>query len=348
MLRRAVCGSGGSACACLAPSAFAATFTVTTTADSGAGSLRQAIPTPTPTCRGRRHDPVRPASLLRDHPDANLPAITDGVDSRRDARRGRQRRPAPADRRRHRSVRPASGSSSRFPSAAQAEVRGLTITSFGQYGLDLGTDAVSAAGNFIGTDSSGIDAASATAIGVVMSGASALGGNHRRRRNVISGNQVGIYVDGSGAVDPGQLHRHRSDRHVRDPEPQGVFLNSGTSTTIGGTSPVRATSSRGTLVGRFGIDPRDRHHDLREPDRHARPTEPRRSATPGPDQRQPDRDRQQHDRRHGGGEAKHDRVQPDRASSCKGTAAWRLRSGQHDLLERRERRLGIDLAPRAA
>ena len=39
-------------------------------------------------------------------------------------------------------------------SAAQAQIRGLTITSF-QTGLDLGTDSVIAAGNYIGTDSSG-------------------------------------------------------------------------------------------------------------------------------------------------------------------------------------------------
>ena len=77
-----------------------------------------------------------------------------------------------------------------------------TVTNFGQYGLDLGTDAVLAAGNFVGTDSSG-SPGMGNAIGILMSGASGAGGNDPAERNIVSGNQVGIYVNGSGATIQG-------------------------------------------------------------------------------------------------------------------------------------------------
>ena len=125
-----------------------------------------------------------------------------------------------------------------IPSADQAQIRGLTITNF-QTGLDLGTDSVIAAGNYIGTDSAGT-AGLGNGIGVTVSGPALIGGNTAADRNVISGNGAGISVGGSGVVIQG---------NYIGPDPTGesaiggigsgtgITVDGGSGVTIGGTLP---------------------------------------------------------------------------------------------------------------
>ncbi len=164
MLRRGCAGLVALLALALAPSALADTFTVSTNADSGPGSLRQAILDNNLTGPGIVNT-IQFALTFSNSvitPQTSLPAITGQVIV--DGSAGGQQPQIDG------STVGGIGLQFSIPSAAQAQVRGLTITKF-QTGLDLGTDSVIAAGNYIGTDSAGT-AGLGNGIGIAVSGAS--------------------------------------------------------------------------------------------------------------------------------------------------------------------------------
>ena len=176
----------------LAPSALAATFTVTTNGTSGPGSLRQAILDSNLTGPGTVNT-IQFALTFSNSVitlQTSLPPITGQVIV--DGAAGGQQPRIDG------STVGGVGLQFAIPSAAQSQVRGLTITKF-QTGLDLGTDSVIAAGNYIGTDSAGTPGLG-NRIGVNVSGASLIGGNTAAERNVISDNGTGIAVTGGSGV----------------------------------------------------------------------------------------------------------------------------------------------------
>ena len=232
MLRRGCAGLVALLALALAPSALAATFTVTTNGTSGPGSLRQAILDSNLTGPGTVNT-IQFALTFSNSVitlQTSLPPITGQVIV--DGAAGGQQPRIDG------STVGGVGLQFAIPSAAQSQVRGLTITKF-QTGLDLGTDSVIAAGNYIGTDSAGT-AGLGNGIGVNVSGASLIGGNTAADRNVISGNGTGISVGGSGVVIEG---------NYIGPAPTGesaiggtgsgtgITVNGGSGVTIGGTLP---------------------------------------------------------------------------------------------------------------
>ena len=88
-----------------------------------------------------------------------------------------------------------------------------------------------------------------------MSGASALGGNQPAQRNVVSGNRVGVYVGGSGAVIQGNYIGTDPTGKLAIPNAQGVFLNSAASTTIGGALPGQGNLISGNSSWGIRLDP---------------------------------------------------------------------------------------------
>ncbi len=234
MLRRVCAGSVVLLALALAPSAFANTFTVTTPADSGPGSLRQAILDSNANLAivdTIRFDLAPSSSVIL--PASDLPPITDGVviDGTLSGAINGVQQPRLVG-----SPTLSTGIQFNIPSAAQAQIRGITITNF-QTGLDLGTDSVFAAGNFIGTDSSGTDSLG-NSVGVKVAGASLIGGNTVADRNVISNNQTGISITGSGTVVSGNYIGPKPDGETAfGGSGTGITVNGGSNLTIGGTLP---------------------------------------------------------------------------------------------------------------
>src|SRR5438876_849728 len=152
-LRRFLCGAAVLLLAlAFAPAAFANTYVVTSSADSGSGTLRDAITLANESV-GLDDTitfdlPFADSTIV---PFSNLPTITDGlfVDGSTPGATNGQQHVRLAG-----TALDSTGVGLRFATSptAQDEVRGLTITQFQQTGLDLGVNAVTVSGDYIGTD----------------------------------------------------------------------------------------------------------------------------------------------------------------------------------------------------
>ena len=100
------------------------------------------------------------------------------------------------------------------------------------------------AGNFIGTDGTGAYVLGNSLYGVDVDGASenTIGGQVAAARNVISGNDVGVLITGTGAIDNMVLGNYigtdATGLLVLGNENEGVRIEGAATNTIGGTSPA--------------------------------------------------------------------------------------------------------------
>jgi len=235
--------------------AFAATYTVTTTADSGAGSLRQAIQ----DANGHSGADVIAfaipgAGVHTIVPLSELPAVTDGVTidgytqpgSRPNAR-------ADADD----AVILVDLAGTAAPAGAQGlviahdgcTVRGLAVHGFHPVNGSTGGDGLVVtgsqcviAGNFIGTDPSGLVADGNTEGVSIVGNGNRIGGLSTADRNLIAAgvNAVGLRFSGDGGVIEGNFIGVDATGYGNvGSRGAGIFIG-GNDDTIGGTNPAAA------------------------------------------------------------------------------------------------------------
>ena len=183
----------------IAPHAQSATFTVTNTADSGSGSLRQAI---LDANANSGLDTIAfqiPGAGVRTiAPLSTLPPLTDPVSIDGTTQPGFASLPLI-----ELNGTSAGGNAGLRLLGGGCTVRGLAINRFLTDGIDIsgpGTNLV--AGNFIGTDATGLLARGNASEGILISGSSGnlIGGTNAADRNLISGNaDAGVYILNGGS-----------------------------------------------------------------------------------------------------------------------------------------------------
>ena len=238
---------------CLAAPVGAATFTVTTANDRGPGSLREAmiqanahpgadliafsIPGPGPHT-------IRTASPL---PAATDPVTIDGYTqpgSRRNTRMAGDDAEIAVE---LSGENAPAGANGLTLTADGCVVRGLAINGFhetsgGSGGVAIDSEGIGEliAGNFIGTDASGLVARGNTE-GIWLFGpTSRVGGTDVGDRNIVSGSQnaVGIRVAGTASLVQGNLIGTDASGVVPAPNHgAGIFVEGGSHQHLGGTAP---------------------------------------------------------------------------------------------------------------
>jgi titin len=180
------------------PSLPAATFVVTNRNDSGAGSFRQAILNANSNAGADRITfsiPGTPPLIIS--PTAALPPITGTVAIDGTTQPGFAGAPlvALSD---GQIVGTANGLTLQAPGC---EVRGLAISRFRGSGVLINSSGNIVAGNFIGVTAAGTAALGNALAGITIQGAAnnVIGGTNAADRNVISGNDYGIFVTGFGS-----------------------------------------------------------------------------------------------------------------------------------------------------
>ncbi|HWC65813.1 MAG TPA: hypothetical protein VG777_07005 [Thermoanaerobaculia bacterium] len=232
--------------------ASAATYTVTTTADSGPGSLRQAIT----NANGHSGADVIAFAIAGSGahtiaPLSELPALTDTVTIDGYTQPGsRSNTAADSDDAVLRvdlwGVTAPAGARGLVVQHDGVIVRGLAIHGFhpvngseGGEGIVITAGSCVVAGNFVGTDPSGV-AADGNTEGIVVSGnGNRIGGVAPADRNLIvsSVNAVGLRVSGNGTVIQGNFIGLDATGHGGlGNQGAGIFIG-GTGASIGGTPP---------------------------------------------------------------------------------------------------------------
>jgi hypothetical protein len=186
----------------------AATFTVTTTADSGAGSLRQAIldANANPGADVIAFD-IPGAGVHTLTPATNLPSILDAVLIDGYTQPGSSANTDPIASNAVLLVEldgSAVANGLGLNIGATTTVRGLVINRWST-GLQTYNAGAVVAGNFIGTDPSGTIALPNGTGFSVIGAANVIGGTTPADRNVISGNNYGLYVFNGGTIVQGNL-----------------------------------------------------------------------------------------------------------------------------------------------
>lgn len=230
--------------------AGAATYVVTSTADSGAGSLRQAIldansnpglDTITFNIPGTGTHTITPVSAL---PTITDPVIIDGT-----TQPGFSGTPLI-----ELNGTSAGASTGLTLQTGNSTIRGLAINRFQSDGIDIisgGTNVI--AGNFIGTDTSGLLARGNGFEGVFVSSSvgNIIGGTSPTNRNLLSGNaDAGVYIfnSSSNTVLGNYIGTAVAGTAKLGNTNNGVAIYNSTGNTIGGTN----SSARNIISGNGG------------------------------------------------------------------------------------------------
>jgi hypothetical protein len=142
-------------------------------------------------------------------------------------------------------------------SAPNSTVRGLIINSWDQaVFFGSGSDNNKVQGNFIGTDAPGMQELGNLYAVAINSANNTVGGTARSARNLISGNDVGVYVSGTGNRVQGNLIGTKASG--TQPLGNRISVNiSGSNNTIGGTVPtagnvISGNDNEGVSIGAQG------------------------------------------------------------------------------------------------
>ena len=178
--------------------AEAAIFTVSNTSDSGPGSLRQAIDDAN---LAPDHDTIifniagpTPVAIV---PTSPLPALTSPALIDGTTQPGYAGEPVVG------LVGTSAGTASGFAlQGGNSEVRGLFINQFSGNGIQIQSQSNVVAGCFIGTSPAGTAPLPNSAAGVAILSArhNRVGGTNSGERNLLSGNQTGLWIAGNTAT----------------------------------------------------------------------------------------------------------------------------------------------------
>jgi hypothetical protein len=132
------------------------------------------------------------------------------------------------------------------------------------YGVAIPADANTVKGNYIGTNAAGTIAMHNGTGVIIESGAqnNTIGGSSAAERNVISGNDIGVDIENagtSGNTIKGNYIGTNAAGSAAVPNYYGVFIQSGTGNTIGGTQAgdgnvISGNSSLGVLISGAGTN----------------------------------------------------------------------------------------------
>ena len=186
------------------------TFTVINTNDSGAGSLRQAILDANATPGADVINFNIPGSGVQTiAPTTKLPQITEAVTINGYTQPGASPNTkavgSDAVLKIELSGASASDADGLFITASNSTVKGLVINRWGNAGVHIsgsGATGNKVVGNYIGTDASGTQKLGNFVFGVYIYDApnNTVGGTTTAERNVISGNEYGVYIEDNGAT----------------------------------------------------------------------------------------------------------------------------------------------------